>query len=371
MIFLVKSRAFLFLKNNLDKGQNLVMIIYLQHFFNAMKTLRYIVLALIFLILVAVVVGFFLPSKVHLERSVEINREQVTIFKVVNALENFNKWSPWYELDVNAEYSVSGPQSGVGSKLEWHGNESVGDGVNEIVESVKNNHIKTKMFFGKNDAPAYSIISLEQKGGNTKVTWAFENDFGMNIFYRYFGLVIEDMIAPDYEKGLKKLKTYVESLPKNDFSPLSIVTTPTQAVYTFESLAKIGEDDVSKIIGEAYQKIISFLVANNIEMSGTPKIINLSFDEKHFEFLAAIPVANNDKVDVSATIKPAQMYAGKAVKLIHKGSYKNFKKSYEVLNEYLAYNKLEKNGNSWEDYVTDPGNVSESDLITHIYQPIK
>ncbi len=336
-----------------------------------MKTLRYIVLALFFLILVAVVVGFFLPSKVHLERSVEINRDKATIFKVINSLENFNKWSPWYDLDVNAEYIVSGPQSGVGSKLEWHGNASVGDGTNEIIESVENDHTKTKMFFGKDDAPAYSIISLEQKGNSTKVTWAFENDFGMNVFYRYFGLVIEDMIAPDYEKGLKKLKVYVESLPKNDFSLLSIVNTPEQAVYTFESSATVGQDDISKIIGESYQKIISFLVANKIEMSGSPKIINLSFDEKHFEFLAAIPVANNEKEDASGAIKPAQMYAGKAVKLIHKGSYKNFKKSYEVLNEYLVYNKLERNGHSWEDYVTDPGNVSEPDLITHIYQPIK
>ena len=336
-----------------------------------MKTLRYIVLALVFLLLVTVVIGFFLPSKVHLERSVEINRDKATVFNVINSLGNFNKWSPWYELDVNAEYSLSGPQAGVGSKLEWHGNESVGDGVNEIIESVENDHTKTRMFFGKSDAPAYSVISLTQNGDKTKVTWAFENDFGMNVFYRYFGLVIEDMIAPDYEKGLKKLKTYVESLPKNDFSALSIVTTPKQAVYTFESSATIGEDDISKIIGDAYQKIISFLVANNIEMSGSPKIINLNFEEKYFDFLAAIPVANNEKEDESGIIKASQMYAGKAIKLIHKGSYKNFKKSYEMLNEYLAYNKLEKNGNSWEDYVTDPAKVAESDLITHIYQPIK
>ncbi len=336
-----------------------------------MKTLRYIVLALFFLILVAVVVGFFLPSKVHLERSVQINRDKATIFKVINAFENFNKWSPWYDLDVNAEYIVSGPQSGVGSKLEWHGNSSVGDGTNEIIESVENDHTKTKMFFGKDDAPAYSIISLEQKGDKTKVTWAFENDFGMNVFYRYFGLVIEDMIAPDYEKGLNKLKIYVESLPKNDFSSLSIVNTPEQAIYTFESSATVGKDDISKIVGEAYQKIIGFLVVNKMSMSGTPKLINLSFDKNNFKFLAAIPVVNNEKEDVKQAINPAQMYAGKAVKLIHKGSYKNFKESYEVLNEYLAYNKLEKNGNSWEDYVTDPAKVSEPDLITHIYQPIK
>jgi len=336
-----------------------------------MKTLRYIVLALIFLILVTVVVGFFLPAKVHLERSIEIKRDKAAIFKVINAFESFNKWSPWYDLDVNAQYIISGPQSGVGSKLEWHGNQNVGSGVNEIVESVENNYIKTKMFFGKSEAPAYSIVSLKQQGNSTKVTWAFENDFGMNVFYRYFGLVIEDMIAPDYEKGLSKLKTYMESLPKHDFSPISIVTTKAEPVYTYESSATIGQDDISKIIAESYQKIIGFLVTNKISMNGVPKIITLHFDENNFQFLAAIPVSNNDFEDSLGTIKQAQMYAGKAIKLIHKGSYKNFKESYEVLNEYIAYNKLERNGDSWEDFVTDPISTSEAELVTHIYQPIK
>ena len=336
-----------------------------------MRTLRYIVLALIFLLLVSLIVGFFLPSKVHLERSIEISRDKATIFKIINAYENFNSWSPWYDLDVNAEYIVSGPQEGVGSKLEWHGNNSVGDGVNEIIESVKNQHIKSKMFFGKSDAPAYSIISLEQQGEKTKVTWAFENDFGMNLFYRYFGLVIEDMIAPDYEKGLKKLKVYVESLPQHDFSIVSVVTTTASPIYTYQSSAVIGQDDVSKKIDEAYKKIITFIVSNKLAKNGTAKIINLKFDANNFEFIAAIPVDDNTLIDTTNTINSDQTYAGKALKIIHTGSYKSLKKAYEILNEYISYSKLERNGHSWEDYITNQNNTAEVDLITHIYQPIK
>ncbi|VAW34804.1 hypothetical protein MNBD_GAMMA01-1167, partial [hydrothermal vent metagenome] len=80
-------------------------------------------------------------------------------------------------------------------------------------ESENNSYIKTKLFFGKSEHPAYATISLDSKDNGTKVSWVFENDFGYNIFYRYFGLVLEDMIAPDYEKGLQNLKRYVESLP--------------------------------------------------------------------------------------------------------------------------------------------------------------
>ena len=336
-----------------------------------MKTLRYIVLALIFLILVAVVVGFFLPSKVHLERSVEIQRDKTTIFKVINAFENFNKWSPWYELDINAQYSVSGPQSGVGSKLEWHGNENVGDGVNEIVESVNNDHIKTKMFFGKSDAPAYSIISLEQRGDSTKVTWAFENDFGMNVFYRYFGLVIEDMIAPDYERGLNKLKTYVESMPKFDFSSVSIESIKPKFIYTYTSQSINIPKNIELSLALAFKKIIAFLSAHSIDMNGTPKVIRLDSEENIFKFKTAIPVINNKITDPAGEVIGELSYQGKVVKVKHKGAYKYLNDSYKTLAAFMKHNNLEVNGNSWEDFISDPGTVTEKELITYIYQPIK
>jgi len=169
------------------------------------------VLALLFLLLVAVIVGFFLPAKVHLERSTVINKEADKIFTVLNSLSYFNQWSPWFDYDPNANYVLSGPEAGVGSTLTWQGNEKIGTGSNEIIESKQNQYIRTKFYFGKSESPAFSKISLSSDENGTKVTWAFYNDFGYNVFYRYFGLVLEDMIAPDYEKGLKNLKEYIEA----------------------------------------------------------------------------------------------------------------------------------------------------------------
>ena len=335
-----------------------------------MRTLRYLVLALIFLLLVVVVIGFFLPSKVKMERSIEINRDAATIFQVVNSLSNFNKWSPWFEKDINAQYTVSGDVEGVGSKLSWQGNQNVGTGSNEIIESQTNQSIKMRMFFGKDDKPAYATISLKPNEEITRVTWAFENDFGYNVFFRYFGLVLEDMIAPDYEKGLANLKKYVESLPLYDYSDVSVVTTTADKVYTTEE--KIAsEQEITSSIAAAYAKIMAFISANNLNISGTPKIITLDFSNDSFHFKAAIPVANNQVVDENKQIIGEQMYAGKAVKIIHKGSYQNFKQTYDVLFAYMAQNQLKKNGYPWEDFVTDPADVTEDELITHIYQPIK
>lgn len=336
-----------------------------------MRTLRYIVLALLFLLVVTVVIGFFLPAKVHLERSVVINREAAKIFQVINSLENFNKWSPWFENDIHAQYTLSGSKSGVSSKLSWVGNDMVGSGSNEIIDSQENAFIKTQFFFGKSDQPAFSTISLTPENGATKVTWAFDNNFGYNIFYRYFGLVIEDMIAPDYEKGMGNLKQYVESLPIYDYSNISTATVEAELIYTFEQETSMDHNEITKSIGNAYGKIMAFITVNNIIMSGSPKIINKNYNDKTYQFIAAIPVENNDLSDEDNEILASSTYHGQVIKLVHKGSYKNFNQSYTILDAYMQQNNLEKNGNSWEDFVTDPGNVSETELITHIYQPIK
>lgn len=336
-----------------------------------MRTLRYIVLALLFLLVVVIIVGFFLPAQVRLERSIEINRKAPVVFNVINSLENFNKWSPWYALDVNADYVVSGPSSGVGSKISWQGNDKIGKGTNEIIESKQNVMIKTKFYFGKDDQPAYSSLRLSETANKTTVTWAFENDFGYNVFYRYFGLVLEDMIAPDYEKGLKNLKAHVESLPLYDYSHLSIIETPAESVYTVAREVQLDSQDVTEEIGKAYAEILAFLNKNKIEMSGTPKIITQASQNGAFSFLAAIPVESVEIKDPTGSIQSQQMYQGKAIKLIHRGSYADFKKQYTIIDAYMSQNNLQTNGQAWEDFVTDSGVVKEQDLITHIYQPIK
>ena len=335
-----------------------------------MRTLRYLVLALIFLLLIVVVIGLFLPSKVKMERSIEINRDAATIFQVVNSLGNFNKWSPWFGKDTNAQYTLSGSSAGVGSKLAWQGNKNVGTGSIEIINSELNQLVKMQMFFGKDDQPAYATTSLKPNEESTRVSWAFENDFGYNVFFRYFGLVLEDMIAPDYEKGLKNLKTYVESLPLYDYSEISVITTSPDKVYTLESNVTLKQD-IATVIGTAYAKIMAFIAANNIHITGSPKIITLEYLADVFHFKAAIPVNNNEAIDENQQIMAEQMYEGKAVKIIHKGPYQNFKQSYDVLFSYIDQMHLEKNGNPWEDFVTDPDKVTEENLITHIYQPVK
>ena len=175
-----------------------------------MKLLRRVSFFILGLMVLVAIVGLFLPDRAHLSRTVSINAPAAKIFPKINSLKNFNDWSPWYERDPNTEYRYEGPEAGVGCKVSWHSEHpQVGTGSQEILESVPDQWVKTHLDFGaQGQATAY--FELTEKGATTEVTWGFDTLFGYDILGRYFGLMLEGMLAPDYEAGLSKLKQIVE-----------------------------------------------------------------------------------------------------------------------------------------------------------------
>ena len=178
-----------------------------------MKFLKNLFIVIAVIAIVLIVVGFFLPKDVHVERSITIDAAPDTVFQQVNTFSSYNSWSPWFQRDPEAEYTYSGPDSGVGAMMSWKSdNPQVGNGSQEIVESTYPKLVKTKLLFGDDPEPGYAVFELEELAPRqTKLTWSFDVDFGNNIIGRYFGLFMDDMLGPDYEKGLQSLKDKIEN----------------------------------------------------------------------------------------------------------------------------------------------------------------
>ncbi len=122
-----------------------------------------------------------------------------------------NEWNPWAKMDPNIENSYEGPTSGVGQKVTWSStHEHVGTGSQEIIESVSDQSVRTKLDFGDHGT-ANAIFRLEPDGAATKLTWGFTTDTGMNPMMRYMGLMMDTWIGEKYEQGLTDLKKLVES----------------------------------------------------------------------------------------------------------------------------------------------------------------
>jgi carbon monoxide dehydrogenase subunit G len=190
-----------------------------------MKVLKYIGLGLSALIVIALVIIAIQSPQSHLERSIVVSASPASVFEEVNNFHNFNKFSPWFKLDPNAKYEFEGPESGVGAKMSWVGDPNkVGEGWQEIVESVEDQRVKTKMGFAGIEGDYYASFVLEPVDEGTKVTWTYDGDVSntgmMNAAIgKMMGMFLDSMIGTTYEEGLVSLKEVVENKPEPEAQP--------------------------------------------------------------------------------------------------------------------------------------------------------
>ncbi|MCU0970399.1 MAG: SRPBCC family protein, partial [Gammaproteobacteria bacterium] len=157
-----------------------------------MDWVRRIMLWVGVLLIVAIAAAYLLPRNVRVERSATIGAPQATLFTLLNSFKQFNKWSPWFELDPGAKYTHEGPGAGVGARLSWVGNpRTLGSGSQTITASEPYEKIAADVDFGQGGGPAKQVYTLAPEGTGTKLTWSMDVDLGMNPIARYFGLGFE------------------------------------------------------------------------------------------------------------------------------------------------------------------------------------
>jgi len=173
--------------------------------------LRNVLLGLIVLVLAIVAGAYLTPRHQHVERDIIINASAEEIFPYLNSYQEFNRWSPWAELDPDAEYAFEGPAEGVGARFTWSGNNQVGTGAQEITISEFPNRLETLLDFEEEGVATAYFDLVPADGGGTHVTWGFDTDMGMNPIYRYIGLGMDKWVGADYQRGLENLRDLVES----------------------------------------------------------------------------------------------------------------------------------------------------------------
>lgn len=185
--------------------------------------------ALFIVVIVLVGVGYMLPREAHVERSIVIDRPAAAIFPLINSLKRFNEWSPWVQYDPNMKTTFTGPETGPGAAMHWAGNSKVGSGDEMITESIPDKRVNVDINFGEMGSSKASW-QLNSDGSSTTVLWTLDANLGNSPIGRYMGLLMEKMVAPDYERGLLQLKALAEKAPAADAAqPTSAPTTSPKA----------------------------------------------------------------------------------------------------------------------------------------------
>ena len=345
-----------------------------------MKVIKSLLIGLAALIALLIAIALFLPSAAHVERSASIAAPPAAVFDIVNSLKRFNEWSPWYEIDPSARFTYSGPEKGVGARVEWSSTSpELGAGTQEIVESVPAERVRTQLDFA-DDGEAHANLTLVPEGPGTRVTWSFDMQFGYNLPGRYIGLWLDRVLGPYYEKGLTNLRVIAEAETTEPVTTaalqISDVEVPALDIVYLSGTSAPDPDAIAAALASAYAALNAFLKANQLQPSGEPLAINEFFDESGWGFEAAIPFSGSPSararaVDNNGAVKIGQTYAGRALKGVYFGSRDALPEAYRQLEDHMAQQRLEPNGRSWEQYVSDTRAVPQDRLETHVFLPVK
>ena len=176
-----------------------------------MRILKWVLGIVVLVGIVFVVGGLLLPREVQVARSIQIEAPPADVFPYVNSLKATEAWSPWMGRDPNIQTTYSGPETGVGAKLEWASEHpQVGNGSQEIMTSIVNERVETALDFGEMGTAKAAFI-IDDKSGATKITWTLDTDMGVNPVGRWMGLMMDRLVGGDYEAGLTNLKALVEN----------------------------------------------------------------------------------------------------------------------------------------------------------------
>ncbi|MEQ1439928.1 SRPBCC family protein [Fontimonas sp. SYSU GA230001] len=340
-----------------------------------MRLLKWLLIAIVVLIVGAVAVGLVLPDQAHVERSIVIDAKPATVFTVLNGFKQFNKWSPWAALDPRTTYTVEGPLVGPGAKQSWRSEDpSVGAGSQEILEAVPFERIVVKLVFEGFDSDNLAVYTLRPEGEGTRITWSYDSTFKGDLLARYFGLMLDRMLGPDYERGLAELKTLVENLPRDDLSAIRAEVLRVQAQPIVYVSAAAPIDEAAGLLNAAYAKLSAHLAAHGLKQVAPPIAITRAFNEetRNWRFDAALMVDRDDPPGAPESgIQSGRSYAGDILRVTHVGPYATMETTYGALTAWRTVAGFEDNGDSWEEYVSDPGTTPAAERITRINWPIK
>ena len=174
-----------------------------------MRWMKRITLTLVAIVVLLLGIGLILPSTFKVQRSIDIAATAEKIYPLIADPREWKKWSAWNARDPAMKIVYSGPPSGAGAKWTW---DSASEGSGEMTFSsvVANQRVDYALYFPDFQMRSAGEIKLEPAGHATRVTWTNQGDVGSNPINRYFAQVMDRLVGPDFEVGLKNLKAIAE-----------------------------------------------------------------------------------------------------------------------------------------------------------------
>jgi DNA gyrase inhibitor GyrI len=133
-----------------------------------------------------------------------------------------------------------------------------------------------------------------------------------------------------------------------------------------------GEYGAKEPYETAWNKLIRFLKANDV-LSESTRYIGISFDDpnitKHDQYRFYACASVEKKIIPTGEFGTIQIKKGRYAVFTLKGDYSGLQKLYNNISVNFKYTL--RHGIAFEEYLNNPHNVNENELLTKIYIPLK
>jgi hypothetical protein len=151
------------------------------------------------------------PDSFGVRRATSVKAPPEKIIPLIVDFHRWRCWSPYEHRDPQMKRTLSGAASGTGAIYEWDGNNKVGAGRMEILDSSPPSKVTIKLdFIRPFEGHNIAEFILDRTGNVTTLTWAMH---GPNRYIsKLMGLLLDmdRMIGKDFETGLANLKALAE-----------------------------------------------------------------------------------------------------------------------------------------------------------------
>lgn len=266
------------------------------------------VIALALVLALFLVIGLVLPSKRHLEESVETNRRMTIVFDTLNNVRRLKDWNPLIPHAAN-ELSYSGGSennAGVGARVDYN-SATYGKGSWELVESEqpastggggKVSYAITDPRFGTDKKSTFVLEPTGKNNRNVKITQTYDVAYGWNLIGRYAGMYVSRHVGDQVKSGLSKLTNMLATVPNFDYrqegtrlTGLKVVELPVEDLLVVNAGNIDRNNDTIKASIKSNQEWIKRVMdANGLEAAGPLRIVTTDFGSEKYAFDVAQPV---------------------------------------------------------------------------------
>ncbi|MCC9644015.1 SRPBCC family protein [Rhodopirellula sp. JC740] len=315
----------------------------------------------------------------HIQRSQCIDADVQDVYDAVVDYSTWTRWSPWLQVDPEAEVNVSEPSNKIGATYHWNG-ELVGEGsmTHSQLEPPKNAASKASMKadlafikpFKSESKVEFEIEPMMTDGRpGSKITWHMRGKLPWFLFW--MKSMMEVFVGMDYERGLLMFKQFVETgevLSKLEIQ--GVVNEPERMVIGQRGGCTM--DDLGEHMTATLNRVKPHYDSSDARVHDWASLYHTTSDlrKRWFDYTAGYladagtPVPN----DCVADIAPA----GKFLLVRHIGDYAHMGNAWSGGIQYIRYKKLKMaKAVGYEIYRNDPETTETKDLITDVYIALK